>query len=33
LQTWEGRKMEGKVSVRHLHSDASNFGWGALDVK
>ena len=32
LHTWEGRKMEGKVPIRTLHSDASNIGWAGVDL-
>jgi hypothetical protein len=32
LLNWQGRKMEGKVAIRHLHSDASNLGWAGKDL-
>ena len=33
LLTWQGRKMEGKIPIRTLHSDASNHGWAGVDLE
>ena len=32
LKTWEGRTFQGNASVRKIHSDSSDFGWGAIDL-
>jgi len=32
LETWPGRKMEGKVVLRHLQSDLSGIGWAGQDL-
>ena len=28
LMDWEGRKFQGRIPVRELHSDSSHHGWG-----
>ena len=32
LLTWEGRQFQHRSVIRKLHSDASNSGWGGLDI-
>ena len=32
IQTWKGRKFQGKASVRELHSDSSQEAWAGVDV-
>ena len=31
MHTWKGRKILGRVPVRDLHSDSSNFAWAGVD--
>jgi hypothetical protein len=33
LQTWQGRQFQARCPIRKLHSDASNVGWGGLDIQ
>ena len=33
LQSWEGRSFQAQCTIRKLHSDASNLGWGGLDIQ
>ena len=33
LQTWQGRQFQARCPIRKLHSDASNLGWGGLDIQ
>ena len=33
MKCWKGRKLEGQVPVRQLHSDSSDFMWAGLDLK
>ena len=30
---WKGRPLEGKVSIRTLHSDSSDIMWAGVDLK
>ena len=32
IQTWKGRKFQGKATVRELHSDSSQEAWAGVDV-
>ena len=32
MQTWKGRTFLGRVPVRDLHSDSSNFAWAGVDI-
>ena len=33
LLRWEGRQLQGKSTIRTLHSDSSNFGWAGVDLR
>ena len=32
IQTWKGRKVQGKSTVRELHSDSSQEAWAGVHV-
>ena len=32
MEKWKGRKFEGKIPVRELHSDSSQNAWAGVDV-
>jgi hypothetical protein len=32
LRSWEGRSFNSQCSVRKIHSDSSDLGWGAIDL-
>ena len=32
MESWKGRKFQGKTPVRELHSDSSQTAWAGVDV-